>query len=283
MKDVKGKVAFITGGASGMGLGMARAFANAGMKIMIGDIEAGPAQRAVDELKNKGHQAACVKVDVTRLEEVQAAALKTVETFGKVHVVCNNAGIAIGGKSETANMRNWRWVMDVNLWGVVHGLQAFMPLLKSHGEGGHVVNTASMAGMYGIRNSGPYNASKYAVVGITETMMGENRKTGIGISLLCPGVVNTNLNTSGRNRQDQYGGAITESEGALGALTQGLDPDTVGRLVLEAILDGQPYIFTDPALRNLIELRMRRILSGYDWADKAKALEGAVQSSALPG
>ena len=283
MKDVKGKVAFITGGASGMGLGMARAFANAGMKIMIGDIEAGPAQRAVDELKNKGHQAACVKVDVTRLEEVQAAALKTVETFGKVHVVCNNAGIAIGGRSETANMRNWRWVMDVNLWGVVHGLQAFMPLLKSHGEGGHVVNTASMAGMYGIRNSGPYNASKYAVVGITETMMGENRKTGIGISLLCPGVVNTNLNTSGRNRQDQYGGAITESEGALGALTQGLDPDTVGRLVLEAILDGQPYIFTDPALRNLIELRMRRILSGYDWADKAKALEGAVQSSALPG
>ncbi|MFZ5914700.1 MAG: SDR family NAD(P)-dependent oxidoreductase [Pseudomonadota bacterium] len=283
MKDVKGKVAFITGGASGMGLGMARAFANAGMKIMIGDIEAGPAQRAVDELKAKGHQAAFVKVDVTRLEEVQAAALKTVETFGKVHVVCNNAGIAIGGKSETANMRNWRWVMDVNLWGVVHGLQAFMPLLKSHGEGGHVVNTASMAGMYGIRNSGPYNASKYAVVGITETMMGENRKTGIGISLLCPGVVNTNLNTSGRNRQDQYGGAITESEGSLGALTQGLDPDAVGRLVLEAILDDQPYIFTDPALRNLIEIRMRRILSGYDWADKAKALEGAVQSSALPG
>jgi hypothetical protein len=112
---------------------------------------------------------------------------------------------------------------------------------------------------------------------------GTRRKTGIGISLLCPGVVNTNLNTSGRNRQDQYGGAITESEGSLGALTQGLDPDAVGRLVLEAILDDQPYIFTDPALRNLIEIRMRRILSGYDWADKAKALEGAVQSSALPG
>ncbi len=283
MKDVKGKVAFITGGASGMGLGMARAFAAAGMKVMIADIEAGPAQKAVDELKAKGYEAACVKVDVTKLEDVQAAAKKTIETFGKVHVLCNNAGIAIGGKSETASMRNWHWVMDVNLWGVVHGLQVFMPLIKEHGEGGHVLNTASMAGMYGIRNSGPYNASKFAVVGITETMMGENRKTGIGVSLMCPGVVNTNLGTSGRNRQEDYGGAVGDKESGLGALTNGLDPNIVGKLVLEAIQDDQPYIFTDPALRNLVELRTKRILAGYDWADKARALEGAVQSSALPG
>ncbi len=284
MKDVKGKVAFITGGASGMGLGMARAFAAAGMKVMIGDIEAGPAQKAVDELKAKGYEAACVQVDVTKLEDVQAAAKKTIDTFGKVHVLCNNAGIAIGGKSETASMRNWHWVIDVNLWGVVHGLQVFMPLIKSHGEGGHVVNTASMAGMYGIRNSGPYNASKFAVVGITETMMGENRKSGIGISLMCPGVVNTNLNTSARNRPEQYGGKAAPTEkDSLGALTNGLDPNIVGKLVLEAILDDQPYIFTDPALRNLVELRTKRILAGYDWADKAKALQGAVQSSALPG
>ena len=283
MKDVKGKVAFITGGASGMGLGMARAFAAAGMKVMIADIEAGPAQKAVDELKAKGYEAACVKVDVTKLEDVQAAAKKTIETFGKVHVLCNNAGIAIGGKSETASMRNWHWVMDVNLWGVVHGLQVFMPLLKAHGEGGHVVNTASMAGMYGIRNSGPYNASKFAVVGITETMMGENRKTGIGISLMCPGVVNTNLGTSGRNRPGRLWRRGGREKSGLGALTNGLDPNIVGRLVLEAIQDDQPYIFTDPALRNLVELRTKRILAGYDWADKARALEGAVQSSALPG
>ncbi len=282
MKDVKGKVAFITGGASGMGLGMARAFAAAGMKVMIGDIEAGPAQKAVDELKAKGYDAACVQVDVTKLEDVQAAAKKTIETFGKVHVLCNNAGIAIGGRSESASMRNWHWVMDVNVWGVVHGLQTFVPLILSHGEGGHVVNTASMAGMYGIRGTGPYNASKFAVVGMTETMMAENRKTGLGVSLMCPGVVNTNLGTSVRNRPEQYGGAAAPNEKDRLGLSNGLNPDIVGKLVLEAILEDQPYIFTDPALRNLIELRTGRILAGYDWADKAKALQGAVQSSALP-
>ena len=123
MKDVEGKVAFITGGASGMGLGMARAFAKAGMKVMIGDIQAEPAQKAVDELKGQGLDAACVQVDVSRLESVQAAAQKTIKTFGKVHVISNNAGVAVGGYSETCNMRNWHWVVDVNLWGVVHGLQ----------------------------------------------------------------------------------------------------------------------------------------------------------------
>ena len=282
MKDVKGKVAFITGGASGMGLGMARAFSDAGMKIMIADIEAGPAQRAADELKAKGHDAACLQVDVTNMEAVQAAAKKTVGHFGKVHVLCNNAGIAVGGKSETASMRNWHWVMDVNLWGVVHGLQAFVPLILAHGEGGHVVNTASMAGIYGVRGTGPYNASKFAVVGMTETMMAEHRKSGLGVSLLCPGVVNTNLNSSVRNRPEQYGGAVTGEKGtSIGSLAAGLNPDIVGKLVLEAILDDQPYIFTDPALRNLVELRNKRLMAGYDWADKAKALQGAVQSSAL--
>ncbi|MSP41836.1 MAG: SDR family NAD(P)-dependent oxidoreductase [Alphaproteobacteria bacterium] len=284
MKDVKGKVAFITGGASGMGLGMARAFSDAGMKIMIADIEAGPAQRAVDELKARGHDAACLQVDVTNLEAMQAAAKKTVGHFGKVHVLCNNAGIAVGGKSETASMRNWHWVMDVNLWGVVHGLQAFVPLILAHGEGGHVVNTASMAGIYGVRGTGPYNASKFAVVGMTETMMAEHRKSGLGVSLLCPGVVNTNLSSSVRNRPEQYGGAVTGEKGAtIGSLAAGLNPDIVGKLVLEAILDDQPYIFTDPALRNLVELRNKRLMAGYDWADKAKALEGAVQSSAVSG
>ncbi|MBK6961699.1 MAG: SDR family NAD(P)-dependent oxidoreductase [Gammaproteobacteria bacterium] len=155
MKDVKGKVAFITGGASGMGLGMARAFAAAGMKVMIGDIETGPAQKAVDELKGKGLEAACVQVDVSKLESVQAAAAKTVETFGKVHVISNNAGVAVGGYSESCSMRNWNWVVDVNLWGVVYGLQAFVPLIQSHGEGGHVISTASMAGMVGLRGAGP--------------------------------------------------------------------------------------------------------------------------------
>ncbi len=285
MKDVKGKVAFVTGGASGMGLGMARAFAAAGMKVMIGDIEAGPAQKAADELKAKGLEAAWVRVDVTKLEDVQAAAKKTIETFGKVHVLCNNAGIGVFGKSETCDMRNWHWVVDVNLWGVVNGLQVFVPLILSHGEGGHVVTTSSMAGMIGLRGAGPYNATKFAVVGIAETMMAEHRNTGLGVSVLCPGAVATNIATSTRNRQDKYGGAAPPSkkEKIADTLANGLHPDHVGKQVLEAIIDNQPYIFTDPSMRKLIETRHRRLMAGYDWADKCKALEGVKQSGMLPG
>lgn len=284
MKNVTGKVAFITGGASGMGLGMARAFADAGMKVMIGDIEQAPLDRAVAELKQKGAAAAGVRVDVTQEDQVQAAAKATLAAFGKVHVLCNNAGVAVGGRSESANMRNWRWVVDVNLWGVVYGLQAFVPLILSHGEEGHVVNTASMAGMYGLRGSGPYNATKFAVVGISETMMAEHRGGKLGVSVLCPGIVATNIGASARNRPDRYGGATDPSakDRTAAALAKGLSPDIVGRQVLEAILDDQPYIFTDPGLRYLIERRDRHLLAGYDWAAKCKALEGVKQSGLLP-
>ncbi len=285
MKDVKGKVAFITGGASGMGLGMARAFAAAGMKVMISDIEAAAAQLAADELTAKGYEAACVQTDVGNLESVQAAAKKTIETFGKVHVLCNNAGVAVGGYSETCSIRNWNWVVDVNLWGVVYGLQAFVPLILSHGEGGHVVSTASMGGMVGLRGAGPYIATKFAVVGIMETFAADHRKDNLGASVLCPGVVATNIGNSARNRPDQYGGATKPNARDRRAemVAKGLDPDIVGKLVLEAVQEDQFYIFTDPGLRNLMETRGQRILSGYDWAANSKALKGVKQLGILPG
>ena len=283
MKEVRGKVAFVTGGASGMGLGMVRAFADAGMRVMIGDIEKEPLERAVAELKEKDAEIAGFQVDVTQLEQVEAAAQATVDTFGSVHVICNNAGIGVGGPSETARMRNWHWVVDVNLWGVVHGLQAFVPRILSHGDGGHVVNTASMAGMFGVRGTGPYNATKFAVVGISETMMAEHRNDDLGVSVLCPGVVATNLGTSGRNRPSDYGGPmdLNQKDRTSEMLAKGLDPDIVGRQVLEAIQDDQPYIFTDPGLRYLIEQRSAEILAGHDWADQCEALQGVEQSGLL--
>lgn len=282
MKDVQGKVAFITGAASGMGLGMARAFSAAGMKVMLGDIQKEPLDAAVAELKGKGRDVAGVVVDVTDRDSVFAAAQATVDTFGKVHVCVNNAGVGADGSAESTSEKNWRWTIDVNMWGVVWGLQAFMPLITAHGEGGHVVNTASMAGMFSWKNLSAYNASKYAVVAISETAMAEHTDDNIGVSVLCPGVVNTNLGTSARNRGDDYGGATDKkSEQMVAMLKKGLNPDVVGEQVLEAIIDDQAYIFTDPNLRSWVENRFERILAGYDWADKCEALKKADQQTAI--
>ncbi|PCJ36582.1 MAG: short-chain dehydrogenase [Cellvibrionales bacterium] len=282
MKDVQGKVAFITGAASGMGLGMARAFSAAGMKVMLGDIQKDPLDAAVAELKGQDRDVAGVVVDVTDRDSVFAAAQATVDTFGKVHVCVNNAGVGADGSAESTSEKNWRWTIDVNMWGVVWGLQAFMPLIKEHGEGGHVVNTASMAGMFSWKNLSAYNASKYAVVAMSETAMAEHTEDNIGVSVLCPGVVNTNLGTSARNRGDDYGGSTDKkSEQMVAMLKKGLSPDVVGEQVLEAIIDDQPYIFTDPGLRSWVESRFQRILAGYDWADQCEALKKADQQTAI--
>ncbi|MBV1931321.1 MAG: SDR family NAD(P)-dependent oxidoreductase [Porticoccaceae bacterium] len=282
MKDVAGKVAFITGAASGMGLGMARAFSAAGMKVMLGDIQKGPLDAAVAELKGQGRDVAGVVVDVTDRDSVFAAADATIAAFGKVHVCVNNAGVGASGSAEATSEKNWRWTIDVNMWGVVWGLQAFMPLIESHGEGGHVVNTASMAGMFSFRDLSAYNASKYAVVAMSETAMAEHQKDNIGVSVLCPGVVATNLGTSARNRGDDYGGATDKtSEQMIAMLKKGLSPDIVGEQVLEAIVDDQPYIFTDPSLRSLIQGRFDRILGGYDWADQCEALKNVDQQGGI--
>ncbi|RLA38528.1 MAG: short-chain dehydrogenase [Gammaproteobacteria bacterium] len=282
MKDVQGKVAFITGAASGMGLGMARAFSAAGMKVMLGDIQKDPLDAVVAELKGLGRDVAGVVVDVTDRDSVFAAAQATVDAFGKVHVCVNNAGVGADGSAEDTSEKNWRWTIDVNMWGVVWGLQAFMPLIKAHGEGGHVINTASMAGMFSWKNLSAYNASKYAVVAMSETAMAEHTDDNIGVSVLCPGVVNTNLGTSARNRGDDYGGSTDKkSEQMVAMLKKGLNPDVVGEQVLEAIIDDQPYIFTDPGLRSWVESRFERILAGYDWADKCEALKKADQQTAI--
>src|ERR1700748_2029444 len=187
MHDLRGKTACVTGGASGIGWAMAEAFGREGMNVMIADIEPAALAKAVDELRAKQVRAEGVVADVASRDSVRAAALQTIAKFGKVHVVCNNAGVATGGLVGTVPEKDWDWILDVNLKGVVYGMEVFTPLIESHGEGGHFVNTASMAGMVSPPTMKPYCATKFAVVAMSEGWAGQLAARNIGVSILCPG------------------------------------------------------------------------------------------------
>ncbi len=277
MLDVDGKTAFITGAASGIGRGMANALGEAGMRIMLADIDRESLTQAETELKQRGVEVASVVVDVTKEESVFAAADATIDVFGKVHVLCNNAGVGAGGRFEELQQSDWDWVIGVNQLGVIYGIRAFLPRIRSHGEGGHIVTTSSMAGLV---NSGvgwgPYNSTKYAVVGLSEVLYSELKGTNIGCSVLCPGGVRTNIGKAGRNRPADYGSSerkpVLTADGKEIDMTRGLDPDIVGQLVLEGIVEGQFYLFTDPRMEPAVERRFDRIRKGFAWSARSRAL-----------
>jgi NAD(P)-dependent dehydrogenase (short-subunit alcohol dehydrogenase family) len=203
------------------------------------------------------------------------AAMATLNAFGKVHVLCNNAGVSSGGLVDECNHGDWQWVIGVNYLGVLHGCQAFLPHIRRQGEGGHVVNTSSMAGVLGgMAAWGPYNSTKFAVVGLTEVLRQEGREQGYGASVLCPGGVNTNIYESGRNRPERFGATSEEVARGVDAesIRRGLDPDIVGQLVLEGIRANRLYIFTDPRFRKQVEQRYQRMLGDFDWAAGSDAL-----------
>ncbi|PCJ36861.1 MAG: short-chain dehydrogenase [Cellvibrionales bacterium] len=279
MRDLSGKVAFITGGASGMGLGMARAFAGEGMKLMLADVNEARLAEVEQEFKDKGVDVATIACDVTKQDQVIAAADATVERFGKVHVLCNNAGINVGGTYEELSQQDWDWVIAVNQMGVQYGISAFLPRIKAHGEGGHIVTTSSMAGMV---NAGPgwapYNASKFAVVVMNEVLYSELKETNIGVSVLCPGAVATNIIEAADSRPSDFGssGEKPVIPGDVADLLEhGLDPDVVGKLVLEGIQEEQFYLFTDPRMVKAVERRFERIQRGFDWSANSSALVDA--------
>jgi NAD(P)-dependent dehydrogenase (short-subunit alcohol dehydrogenase family) len=286
MLEPKGKVAFVTGAASGIGLGMVRAFADAGMSVMMADIEAAPLERAADALRRAGATVASVVCDVSDRDAVFAAARATLDAFGKVHVVCNNAGVTSGGLIEDCTVDDWNWVIGVNFLGVLHGCQAFVPHIKRQGEGGHVVNTSSMAGILGGMPAwSPYNATKFAVVGLTEVLRQEGRTGGFGASVLCPGGVNTNIFDAPRNRPARFGPQQSKVADNVSAedIRRGLDPDIVGRLVLEAIRADRLYIFTDPRFRKQVERRHEKMLADFDWAAQSRALvESGAPGARIP-
>src|ERR1700733_14306674 len=205
MRELVGRTAFVTGGASGIGLALGRAFAQAGMKVMLADIETDALAAAVETLRDSAPDISGVVCDVADPVSVERAARACHQAFGNVHVVCNNAGVAAAGGIDNISLDNWRWVLDVNLMGVLHGVRAFLPHIRAHGEGGHFVNTASMAGMNGGLGFSPYTAAKFAVVGMSEGLSEQLKPHGIGVSVLCPHFVRTRIGESGRNRPGRYG------------------------------------------------------------------------------
>jgi NAD(P)-dependent dehydrogenase (short-subunit alcohol dehydrogenase family) len=279
MQDFKGKTAFITGAASGIGLGMARAFGHEGMNVIVADIDLEAAKSAVATLADQQIKAKAVQVDVADRGAVREAALEAIAAYGKIHVVCNNAGVASGGPLGGVAERDWDWIIDVNLKGVVYGTEIFVPLIQSHGEGGHIVNTASMAGMVSPPGMEPYCATKFAVVAMSEGWYQQLAPMNIGVSVLCPGFVKTRIHESGRARQDKYGGVGEVDPGVGDAREQavqnvlnGIDPDIVGNRVLEAMTNGELYIFTHPAMRPFVEARFQMILGAFDAAANSPAL-----------
>jgi NAD(P)-dependent dehydrogenase (short-subunit alcohol dehydrogenase family) len=289
MKDLRDKVAFVTGGASGLGLGMAKAFGREGMKVMLADIDAPVLAKAVQELKDMQVRCEGVICDVGSRGSVREAALKTIATFGKVHVVCNNAGVAVGGPVGTVAERDWDWIVDVNLMGVVYGTEVFAPLIESHGEGGHFVNTASMAGMIGFPNAEPYCATKFAVVAMSEGWAVQLASKNIGVSVLCPGFVQTRIYDSFRNKPSRYGAAEPSPIGIGVTLADtkamvegGIPTEPVAARVVEAIKDNDLYIFTHVEFRAMVEARMQALLAAFDKSAASKALAGLAKREVTP-
>ena len=277
MREVAGKTVFVTGGASGIGFALARIFAEAGMKVMLADIETDALEAAVNSLRDFAQDVRGVTCDVANPLSVERAAQATYEAFGNVHVVCNNAGVGGGSGIDDISLDTWRWVLDVNLMGVLHGIRTFLPHIRAHGEGGHIVNTASMAGMNSGLGFSPYSASKFAVVNMSEGLAMQVAPLGLGVTVLCPGFVRSRIWESGRNRPGRYGPVqAPDPASAAGKLVaqlaelgrSGLDPTHVASLVLTAIREDQLYVFTHsgPSWRAELEERFGAILAAMDKA-----------------
>lgn len=258
MIELKNRVAVITGGGSGIGAAMAHTFKRQGMKIVLADIEPATMDATAAAL---GGDVLTVRTDVRKLDDVHALAARAFERFGGVHLLCNNAGVAVFGGLETMTHRDWEWVLGVNLWGVIHGIEAFVPRMIAQGQGGHIVNTASMAGLVPMQGMGIYVTSKYAVVGLSETLQRDLSAYGIGVSVLCPMIVNTNINASARNRPDELRNPGEEpftppQVDLVGGI---IEPDEVADRVLAAVKANELYILTHAAQRDIVRRRCERL------------------------
>ena len=265
MKEFKGRVAVVTGAASGIGLALCERFAAEGMHVVMADLKDSALEDSAAMVRSAvpGAQVMTHATDVRQWEDVAALAAATKAKFDGAHVVCNNAGVRTMGKIWNVSLEDWHWVIDINLWGVIHGMKAFLPDMIARGEPGHFVNTASAAGLLAMSDNGPYSASKFGVVGVSESLIMELREEGapIGVSVLCPGRVPTNIRANSNMRRPS-GEPVTSRPNNEGS--RAVSPPEVAGMVCNAIRDDRFWILTHPELGALVEKRTRGILETGD-------------------
>lgn len=267
MQDLTDKIAFVTGGAGGIGLAIAREIISQGGRVMLADIDEAGLAVAKAELGQASETVVC---NVAKSASIEQAAQATIDAFGKVHIVVNNAGVGLGGMPGEVSKEDWQWVVDINLMGVVWGVEAFLPLLKSHGEGGHIINTASMAGHLANERMGPYCATKFAVVGYSESLRQALEPDNIGVSILCPGWVKTAIGTSGQRRpSNQAGNGSTgiapDADGTevVDLLANGMPPEVLAQWAIQCVKDNRQYIFSHAMMEPFIDLRYQSVKADY--------------------
>ena len=285
MEELKGKTAVISGGAEGIGLSIARELGNQGMNLVLADINAQQLAAAEQTLADAGVPVHTVALDAANLSQWETVAEKAISRFGKVHMLVNNAGVSghTAAVDDTKD-EDWRWVVDVNLMGVVHGTRVMVPLMKSHKEGGWIVNVASMAGFAGLPLGSPYSATKAAVVALAESWRAELEPENIYVSVLCPGFVKTRIHESDRNKPDAYAvetKAPSEIAQLMGdqvaaVVGSGMEVEVVGQRVVEAIQAKELYIFTHPNFRAVVKARFAAIDEAFERAAKSQLLQGDV-------
>jgi NAD(P)-dependent dehydrogenase (short-subunit alcohol dehydrogenase family) len=264
------RVAVVTGAASGIGLALVERFAGEGMKVVMADVEAPALDAAAAAVRAKAAAVLAVRVDVSRADDVERLARETYAAFGAAHVVCNNAGVAVLGAVHEHSLADWQWVIGVNLWGVIHGVRAFLPRMLAGGDEGHIVNTASMAGLSTAPFMSVYDVTKHGVVALSESMFKEFEATGapIGVSVVCPGLINTSIMRSSRNRppelaEEGKAGPMAQAfgQGLSDRLTRGYPPSEVAEQVLQGIREKRFYVVpAQPEIREAATLRARDII-----------------------